>query len=67
MQFNVSNFLSTQAKKNPEANAVIYSYKSNFWTPKSYSNLSFRELDAMVDALVHQFLFMGVERGLVFC
>ena len=63
MQFNVSNFLSTQAKKNPEAKAVIYSDKPNFWTPKSYSDLSFRELDAMVDALVHQFLYMGVERG----
>ena len=66
MQFNVE-FLSTQAKKNPEAKAVIFSDKPNLWTPKSYSNLSFSQLDAMVDALVHQFLSMGGSVALVFC
>ena len=63
MQYNVSNFLSTQAEKNPEAKAIVYPFKPFFWSSKTYLNLSFRELDLMVDGLVHQFLSKGVKRG----
>lgn len=63
MQLNVSNFLSIQAKKNPEAKAIVYPNKPNFLARTNYVALSFKELDAMVDALVHRFLSSGVERG----
>lgn len=63
MQFNVSSFLSTQAERNPEAKAITYSFKPYFWSAKSFVDLNFRELNASVDTLVHQFLSSGVERG----
>ena len=63
MQFNVSSFLSTQAKRNPEAKAIVYPFKPYFWARKSYADLSFSELNTRVDALMHQFLSSGVERG----
>lgn len=63
MQLNVSSFLSSQAKKNPDAKAIVYPFKPNFWSPKSYVDLSFSELDTMVDALMHQFLSSGLKRG----
>ena len=63
MQFNVSSFLSTQAKRNPEAKAIVYPFKPYFWARKSYTDLSFSELNTRVDALMHQFLSSGVERG----
>jgi acyl-CoA synthetase (AMP-forming)/AMP-acid ligase II len=63
MQLNVSSFLSSQAKKSPEAKAIVYPLKPNFWSPKSYVDLSFSELDTMVDALMHQFLSSGVKCG----
>ena len=63
MQFNVSSFLSTQAKRNPKAKAIVYPFKPYFWARKSYKDISFSELNTRVDALMHQFLSSGVERG----
>ena len=62
MQFNVSSFLSTQAKRDPEAKAIVYPFKPYFWARKSYKDLSFSELNSRVDALIYQFLSSGVER-----
>lgn len=63
MHFNVSSFLSAQANENPDAKALIYSYKPNFWSPSVYMDVSFKELDAMVDAVMHRFMSLGVTRG----
>ena len=63
MHFNVSSFLSAQANENPDAKALIYSYKPNFWSPSDYMDVSFKELDAMVDAVMHRFMSLGVARG----
>ncbi|MDG1701752.1 MAG: fatty acid CoA ligase family protein [Opitutae bacterium] len=63
MHFNVSSFLSTQANEKPDAKALIYSYKPNFWSLPTYVDVSFKELDAMVDAVVHRFVSLGIARG----
>ena len=62
MQFNVSSFLSTQAKRDPKAKAIVYPFKPYFWARKSYTDLSFNELNTRVDALIYQFLSSGVKR-----
>ena len=68
MHSNVASYLSDQANKNPNGDAVIYNkrylgYKLFFKNKNSYRKVSFLELEKSVNEVLESFKALGISKG----